>query len=254
MKPHNVLWSSVIPPPTTGDPFWNDVVLLLSGDGVHGSDNFFDESPAAHGFGTANNDGSNVSVSTALKKFGTGSIRFDGTGDKIEYSDSNDWHFGTGLFTIDFWMAYDNGSINQDQIAISQYRTTGEQRSWFVQYEGTADAFRFGGDDDGTTGSELLLSHAFNPTPGQFYLHSIDRDASDNFRLYLDGVMMDKVNSPGFNFFNASTILRIGCFFSGGIDAQFLHGNMDELRITKNCRYGSDAGYALPTTAWPRGL
>ena len=28
---------------------------------------------------------------------------FDGTGDYLEIADSDDWNFGTGNFTIDFW-------------------------------------------------------------------------------------------------------------------------------------------------------
>ena len=34
----------------------------------------------------------------------TGSVQFDGTGDYLDVSDSSDWDFGTGPFTIECWV------------------------------------------------------------------------------------------------------------------------------------------------------
>lgn len=46
----------------------------------------------------------NASISTTQSKFGGASGYFDGTGDGLTTPDTDDWHFGSGDFTIDFWM------------------------------------------------------------------------------------------------------------------------------------------------------
>lgn len=45
-------------------------------------------------------------VDTSQAKFGTGSVKFDGTGDYLTLADSDDWYMGTGKFTIDFQVYY----------------------------------------------------------------------------------------------------------------------------------------------------
>jgi hypothetical protein len=71
--------------------------LLLHYDGTDTSTTFTDES------GKTITPSGNAQIDTAYKKFGTGSGLFDGTGDYLSASDSADWAFGTGDFTIDFW-------------------------------------------------------------------------------------------------------------------------------------------------------
>ena len=45
----------------------------------------------------------NAQISTSVKKYGTGSMAFDGTGDWLTAADSQSFNFGTGDFTIEFW-------------------------------------------------------------------------------------------------------------------------------------------------------
>ena len=45
----------------------------------------------------------NAQISTTQSKFGGASGYFDGTGDGLTTPDTDDWHFGSGDFTIDFW-------------------------------------------------------------------------------------------------------------------------------------------------------
>jgi hypothetical protein len=48
-------------------------------------------------------------LSTAQKKFGSTSLLLDGNSDYVTALDSADWNFGSGNFTIDFWL-YRNDS------------------------------------------------------------------------------------------------------------------------------------------------
>lgn len=79
-----------------------DTVLLLHADGTDASTTFTDSSTNAKTI-TANG---NAQIDTAQKKFGTASYLGDGTGDYVSVSDSADFNFGTGDFTVDYWVRF----------------------------------------------------------------------------------------------------------------------------------------------------
>ncbi|MBT6515561.1 MAG: hypothetical protein HOK65_12415, partial [Crocinitomicaceae bacterium] len=47
-------------------------------------------------------------IDTAQKKFGTGSILLNGSGNFLSAPDSDDFNFASGDFTIDFWAFHNN--------------------------------------------------------------------------------------------------------------------------------------------------
>lgn len=86
------------------DTFFADYVKLrLTMDGANGSTTFADYSSNAHTV-TANG---NAQVTTSAKKFGTGGLLVDGTGDYISIPDHPDWDIGSGPFTVDMWIKPD---------------------------------------------------------------------------------------------------------------------------------------------------
>ena len=78
------------------DPNISNVVLLLHGDGTNGSTTITDNSPGAR---TVTAHG-NAQISTARKKFRTGSILFDGTGDYLSVPVDSGLELRAGAFTI----------------------------------------------------------------------------------------------------------------------------------------------------------
>lgn len=76
--------------------------LLLHGNGTDASTTITASETTAHTV-TAYGD---AQIDTSEYKFSTGSILFDGTGDYIGTPDSDDWNFGTGAFTVDFWVRF----------------------------------------------------------------------------------------------------------------------------------------------------
>jgi hypothetical protein len=74
-------------------------VLLLHCNGIDGSPIFLDSSDSGHTIVTHGD----AQVDTTEKKFGTGSLQLDGTGDYLSIADSTDFYFD-GDFTIDFWI------------------------------------------------------------------------------------------------------------------------------------------------------
>ena len=78
------------------------VKLYLKGNGANGSTKFFDDSQN-HKVMTAVG---NAQISTTRSKFGGSSIKLDGTGDYASTPNSDDFTFGTGDFSIAFWMNF----------------------------------------------------------------------------------------------------------------------------------------------------
>lgn len=229
------------------DPHFASTVLLLSCDGSNGSTTFTDESAAARG-----NAGvlGNAQVSTSIVKFGSGSLRLDGNIDGINYADSADWLL-SGDFTMETWAYFDSASIETTQTMFSQWTTTGNQRSWSFQYSGAGatNTLNFLGSNAGSA-VNLNVSHNWTPTHSTWYMLCAERSGND-FRIYIDGAMVAKTTTA-FTFHNSSAGFRAGYLDSGGV-TQFLHGNMDEMRITNGvARYASDGGYSVPSSAFPR--
>jgi hypothetical protein len=78
------------------DPYFSSVSLLLSGDGANGVNNFTDLSIGSRTVTTYGN----TQVSTSVKKFGTGSIYFDGLGDYLRCATNITL---SANFTVEFW-------------------------------------------------------------------------------------------------------------------------------------------------------
>ena len=92
-----------LPTDTTGtviDPLRSSTSLLLRGNGTNGSTSFTDESP--NGL-TVTAYGS-VTVNTTTKKYGTGSMYFDGTGDYVNVAGTSVLDIKTGDFTLEAWI------------------------------------------------------------------------------------------------------------------------------------------------------
>ena len=78
------------------DPVFNNVSLLLHGNGANGSTTITDNSPSPKTVTAVDN----AQISTAQSKFGGSSIAFDGSGDYLTVPDSDDFYL-PGDFTIE---------------------------------------------------------------------------------------------------------------------------------------------------------
>ncbi|MFC1703550.1 SpvB/TcaC N-terminal domain-containing protein [Candidatus Omnitrophota bacterium] len=92
-----------------------DTKLLLHADGYDGSTVFLDSSLSNH-LVSANGD---AQLDTAEHKFGGSSGLFDGSGDYLSISDSEDWNFDGGDFTIDVWVKF--SSLDNTTMLLSQH-------------------------------------------------------------------------------------------------------------------------------------
>ena len=176
-----------------------------------------DASSSAHTI-TANGD-----ISLTKEPFaGAGAVSFDGNSDSLTVPASVDFVLD-GQFTLEFWI-YLNTIIldtqNPSPLTFSQNGSnTGQiylnvSNKFFSLWNGSSDIV--------TTGNNSI-------TTGRWYHVAATRDASNDCRIFLDGVLSQTASSTH-TFGNASGDLRIGSFNGTGGDVD---GYLSNLRILK---------------------
>lgn len=189
--------------------------LLLHMNGTDGSTTFTDSSSSAKTI-TANGD---AQIDTAQSKFGGASGLFDGTGDYLSVADSEDWYFGTGDFTIDFWVRF-NGTPSASGF-LGQH--VDSSNFWTLSY--------------GTTGIHLLawsggvlqFSHIWTWTPSaDTWYHIAAVRNGTNFYAFIDGTSLGTKTGS-----NPMPDITAALTIADNISYNSLNGWMDELRILK---------------------
>jgi len=168
----------------------------------------------------------NAQLDTSQKKFGVSSLLLDGTGDYITLADSTDWHFGSGDFTIDLWVRFNDLTDNQ-QFA-NQYV---DANNFWTFYKNTNNGISFYVRQSSV--DEVLMSTGNNlVTTNNWYHIAMVRDGA-NCKIFIDG---ESKTLTGTDFSTTTlsdlaTTLKIGYLASG--NEQELNGWVDELRIVK---------------------
>jgi hypothetical protein len=168
-------------------------------------------------------------ISTVQSKFGGSSMFFDGTDDRLAVPSTTALQFGTGDFTIEFWL-YSLDSADRYVFSIGLWGgTTGVG---MIQYQGNY-AYGSGANWPSNAGQAI--------TPNVWRHIAITRTGG-NIRFFFDGVL--KNTSTDSNNLTLNT-LSIG---SGNIWGNYF-GYMQDFRITRGvARY--TANFTPPTTAF----
>ena len=220
-------------PSTIGDPSFADVSLLLHGDGTSGSTTFTDSSSNAVVV-TANG---NAQIDTAIKKFGTGSIQFDGTNDYLSAGTSLG-NFGTGDFTIEMWVYPTNSSYYRGLFSKTTYTGSASPPSISAYMNNTA--LLVGVNSGSATGSWNTCSAL--PALNQWSHIAICRSGT-NLRCFLNGTSILNVTNNA-DVDNSDT-LRIGYWRNS---SEHFEGYMDDIRFSGTARYTST--FTPPTAAF----
>jgi hypothetical protein len=171
----------------------------------------------------------NAQISTSVVKYGTGSMSFDGTGDWLLTQNNLTIGFGTGDFTVEFWINPTNWSNTYAGVIGGQNTNSlwiGKNTSNFV--------LRASNNTD-------LVSYGTMPTTGTWTHIAITRSGT-TARMFYDGTQVASATT-GHNFVNAA--FYIGQ--DGGGNA--FTGYLDDMRITKGyARY--TANFTPPTAAF----
>jgi hypothetical protein len=214
------------------DPYFANVSLLLHCDGADTSTTFTDNSTTVQ---TVTPNG-NVQIDTAQSQFGGASALFDGTGDYLSLDGSAEFAFGTGDFTIEFWVRF--ATVIGFKI-IYDSRVSGINGANPTIYTSGATLIYFtNGGDRITSGSSLSVD--------TWYHVAVARSGTDT-KMFVDGTQVGSTYTDSTDYENAAGRPFIGEASSGGAAH---NGWMDEIRVTKGvARY--TANFTAPTAAFP---
>jgi len=210
------------------------VTLLLDGDGTSGSTTFTDKSSSPHTI-TVNGD---TQVDTTVKKFGSGSIEFDGSGDYLDVSVDSRLTFD-GDFTVEAWVYPDTAGSYQPII---------DARASNIAYQN----YYFGlANVGGTLRTEVILASGAtgrtgttNAVPTGQWSHIAWVRNSGVITTYVNGVADATTKTDSATL--TPTNFRIGA--AVGTPNAYFDGYLDDIRITKGvARYTNS--FTPPTAA-----
>jgi hypothetical protein len=200
-------------------------------DGSHGSQVFTD----------SGRNSKNVTrigspqISTTQSKFGGSSAYFDGSS-AISFSPSQDWSFGSGDFTIECWVyLLSHGYPEPSTTGYNHFFSVTNQntfgfKSWrdaYYLYTGTHDVMT-------TTG----------PVLNSWQHLALSRNGT-SLKIFVNGVQAGSSAISSTKTFGANDTAFIG----SGWEGEFLHGYIDEFRVTKGVgRYSTN--FTPPTSAF----
>ena len=218
------------------DEEFDKVSLLLHGDGTNGSTTIVDSSSSPKAV-TAVGD---AQISTAQSKFGGASLAFDGTGDYLTVPSSADFAFGTGDFTVEFWLKSQNSSNQRGILQISD--ATGGLSTSYAN--GLVFYFPTGSGSIGAVVNGAGLQSANNILSLNTWYHVAATRSGTSFAMFVDGVQI--ITSTSSANLTASN-LAVGGYYN---TSYLLNGYIDDLRITKGvARYTSN--FTPPTAPFP---
>jgi len=195
----------------------------------------------------------NAQVSTAVKKYGTGSMAFDGSGDYLTAPRSAAFDLAAGNWTVETWFnlsaLLSSGSAGT---FASQWRSgAGGSLGWFFYLYNNAGTYQLYLTYS-TTGSNqinLLVNLPSAPSVGAWNHVAFVRSGT-NFLVFLNGVQVGSTQTLNATIFNSTASVWIGAQEGGSGPAYLLNGYIDDLRITKGiARY--TANFTPPTAAFP---
>ena len=246
--PLNIMPTQALPLPTAtaagDDPYWASVSLLLNGDGTNGSTVFTDLSSSPKAITTYGN----AQISTTTKKFGAGSMYFDGTGDYLAIPNNPAFSFGTGDFTVECW-SYTVSATAWSNFISTGTNSDGSNLGWKVGRNSTNNILSFGL----RTGTDYTNYNGTAITwNNNTWYHFAAVRSGTTLTLYWDGVMAGVFTGMSAGVNTGSGGVSVGCRYASTTAEimEFHNGYIDDLRVTKGvARY--TANFTPPTQSLP---
>ena len=206
----------------------------------------FADSATYHNIHTVTAAG-NTHTDTTIKKFGTASGQWDGSGDYLSAPDSNDWCFGDGDWTVDFWLYHTaHPSTDHFDFIISQPNSTSPSGQSYIgtRRDGSGTYYLMGNHS-----GESNQSNAFSISLDTWTHFAICKDGNQMY-FYKDGVSVNGVGNgvtTTVTWPNYNVPLRIGY----QQDVEYYNGYADEIRISKGiARYPSGTSFSVATSEY----
>ena len=222
------VYTTTFTPPTAPLTAISGTQLLLSGTNAGIYDNAIKNDLETVG---------NAQVSTAVTKFGTGSMKFNGTTDYLTAPTSPQFAFSTGNWTIEGWVYPSSVTALQSLI---------DTRATATSTTGVLVSITALGFISVTVNNAILFTSSTAMTLST-WVHVAVVQNGTTITLYLNGTK-PTTGSGTSSTSLTDQYLRLGA--SAGTAANFYNGYLDDVRITKGvARY--TANFTPPTAAFP---
>jgi hypothetical protein len=171
--------------------------------------------------------------SSTQAQFGTYSAYFAGNGGTLNFADHNDFDFGSGDFTIEYWL-YPTTAGRQ-----KLRRGSTDYTAYFLGEWGNGAAV----SSNGSQWDMVSNLNIGTETTGVWQHYALVR-YGNAFTTYRNGVVVATTTSSGTMNDRASEIFSIGGH--AGQASTTYHGYMDEVRISDTARYTT--GFSVETS------
>jgi hypothetical protein len=178
----------------------------------------------------------NAQISTSVKKYGTGSMYFDGSGDYLLSPSVMPNSLGSGDFTVEFWV-YVSAYVDGDTpLCIGTFGTWYPNIMIRMNTNWTISV--------GNGSSWVFVDQGFGTKAIGSWAHIAITRSSGTLRAFLNGVQ-------GYSVSNSTDMtLKQVVVGNGTLNNLYFNGYIDDLRITKGyARY--TANFSVPTAAFP---
>jgi Concanavalin A-like lectin/glucanases superfamily len=222
------LYTSTFTPPTAPATTSDAPVLLLNGTNSGIIDNTGRNNLTTYG---------SAAVSSTQSKFGGTSISFNGTTDYITTTSvSNIQAFGSGDFTVEMWVYFNNTTGTQVLFDGRPSGTSTTVNYAVLTYASTLNYYTNNGNPS-ITGSALNAN--------QWYHIALCRSGTST-RLFVNGIQVGSTLSDSQSYINGANRPILGA--DGNVVGSYFNGYIDDLRISKVARYTSN--FTPPTAAF----
>jgi hypothetical protein len=182
-------------------------------------------------------------ISNVASKFGTGSLSFDGTSDGLYEPYNPLYAFGTGDFTIEFWINQTSKTNLQSIVSFGYVPIT--QNGWTVQTADGTGNIIFYYHNAGGAQVAIATESGSTVNTGTWYHIAVVRTGG-NTRIYRNGTQV----ATGADSINYNPATTVSLYIGGGsyinFGNYFVNGYLDDLRITRYARYTS--AFTPPTS------
>ena len=186
----------------------------------------------------------NTQISTTVKKYGTGSLSFDGTNDYLQLVENGLFDFGTGDFTVEAWINMNAFTTDKGSVMADLGPTNG---GWMLAVRG-ASQVSWGQNQI----SWDLSTSGFTMSTGTWYHIAVCRSGT-SLKIFIDGTAYaTATNTTAYNIINSfvgvgARQLTTGTYGPG----EYFNGYIDDLRVTRGyARYTTN--FTPPTSALPK--
>jgi hypothetical protein len=233
--PHPTRGIATDNPVRPGDPYFDDVVVLLPFEGTNGATTTTTTTDVKGNAVTINGSGQiDTSQSAFPSPYTTSSYLCDGAA-TFSVQPLVDAGMATGDWTVEFWYRPDGTASVNDRLF--QTRNGDFVSGIYIAHEQfNANQIGFGYDINGSTPWDYL-SGGTAVTTNTWYHIALVRNGSD-FRLYLDGTSVANTTYAGSIYLSGSDECIIGAQTIGSARAN--SGWIDNFRITSRARYTGD--------------